>query len=123
MAYNPFNIFRRNQKAIFAVVTVVIMFMFVLSSGMTGKADFFNWLPEWIRGKTSKRDSVCEIDGTRVYSRDVEALRFQRVVANKFMQMAAFDARDAMRKALLEQSAQASPENAFIFQAVLQAKN
>ena len=46
MAYNPFSIFRRNQKAIFAVVTVVIMFMFVLSSGMTGKADFFNWLPE-----------------------------------------------------------------------------
>jgi hypothetical protein len=36
MAYNPFNIFRRNQKAIFAVVTVFIMFTFVLSSGLGG---------------------------------------------------------------------------------------
>ena len=36
MAYNPFNVFRRNQKAIFAVVTVFIMFTFVLSSGLRG---------------------------------------------------------------------------------------
>jgi hypothetical protein len=33
MAYNPFNIFRRNQKALFAVLTVFIMIMFTLQSG------------------------------------------------------------------------------------------
>ena len=65
MAYNPFNVFRRNQKAIFAVVTVVIMFMFVLSSGMTGKADFFNWLPEWFASK-KKGEVLCTIDGDKV---------------------------------------------------------
>ena len=123
MAYNPFNIFRRNQKAIFAVVTVVIMFMFVLSSGMTGKADFFNWLPEWLNSKKSRGDALCTIEGTKVFPRDVEALRFQRVVANKFMQRAAFETVESMRKALLDLSAQASPDNEFIFKMVLQARN
>ena len=85
MAYNPFSIFRRNQKAIFAVVTVVIMFMFVLSSGMTGKADFFNWLPEWVRGKAKKGDALCVLDGDRIYPRDLEVLRRQRMMASKFM--------------------------------------
>lgn len=123
MAYNPFNIFRRNQKAIFAVVTVVIMFMFVLSSGMTGKADFFNWLPEWIGSKSKTGEALCEIDGKRVYPRDIETLRFQRVVANKFMGYATGESLQSMRKALLDLSAQASPENSFIFQAALQARS
>lgn len=123
MAYNPFNIFRRNQKAIFAVVTVVIMFVFVLSSGMTGKADFFNWLPEWVRGKTKSNDALCSIDGSKVYEGEIKALRFQRVVANKFMQRAAFEAIESMRKTLLDLSAQASPDNEFIFKMVLQARN
>src|SRR5260221_13974549 len=104
MAYNPFSIFRRNQKAIFAVVTVVIMFMFVLSSGMTGKADFFNWLPEWLNSKKKKGDDLCTLDGSKIYRRDVDALRFQRIVANKFMQYAAPASGSAMRKSLLDLS-------------------
>jgi len=40
MAYNPFNIFRRNQKALFAVLTVFVMVVFTLSSGVAG-GDFF----------------------------------------------------------------------------------
>ncbi len=109
MAYNPFNIFRRNQKAIFAVVTVVIMFMFVLSSGMTGKADFFNWLPEWVRGKTKTGDALCSIDGDRVFPRDIEALRFQRVVANKFLMYASREAANNIQKSLIELQAKATP--------------
>ena len=58
MAYNPFNIFRRNQKAIFAVITVFIMFTFVLSSGLGGGADFFDWLPRWLGAKSKKGDVV-----------------------------------------------------------------
>ena len=72
MAYNPFNIFRRNQKAIFAVLTVFIMFTFVLSSGLGGGADFFDWLPRWLGQKSKKGDVVCTIDGGKIYSSELE---------------------------------------------------
>ena len=74
MAYNPFNIFRRNQKAIFAVITVFIMFTFVLSSGLRGGADFFDWLPRWIGQKSRKGDVVCTIDGTKIYYQPTRAI-------------------------------------------------
>ena len=69
MAYNPFNIFRRNQKAIFAVITVFIMFTFVLSSGLGGGADFFDWLNNerifgqalFDRRELALLDEVCEL--------------------------------------------------------------
>ena len=51
MAYNPFNIFRRNQKALFAVLTVFIMIMFTLSSGIQG-GDFFDTFSRWMGGKS-----------------------------------------------------------------------
>ena len=110
MAYNPFSIFRRNQKAIFAVVTVVIMFMFVLSSGMTGKADFFNWLPEWVRGKAKKGDALCVLDGDRIYPRDLEVLRRQRMMASKFMIEAAQETGFALNKELIELKTKATPQ-------------
>src|SRR5579859_2708864 len=88
MAYNPFNIFRRNQKAIFAVVTVIIMFVFVLSSGLGGGADFFDWLPRWLAGKSKKGDILCKIDGEKIYPSELNGpngLRSKRVMANRFM--------------------------------------
>src|SRR5215211_5325920 len=88
MAYNPFNIFRRNQKAIFAVVTVFIMFTIVLSSGLGGGADFFDWLPRWLGQKSQKGEVLCTIDGSKVYSSELEKLRFNRVMANRFMSLA-----------------------------------
>src|SRR5436305_14599697 len=88
MAYNPFTIFRRNQKAIFAVVTVFIMFTFVLSSGLGGGADFFDWFPRWLGGRT-KGDPVCTIGGDKVYEPDLVRLRRQRLLANRYMSMAA----------------------------------
>jgi hypothetical protein len=89
MAYNPFNIFRRNQKAIFAVLTVFIMIMFTLSSGVVG-GDFFDWFPQWLGRKTGKKgEEVCKIDGTKVYDGDLAQLRYHRVMANRFMDLAA----------------------------------
>src|SRR5438094_4727698 len=88
MAYNPFNIFRRNQKAIFAVVTVFIMFTFVLSSGLTGGADFFDWFPRWLGGR-QKGDPLCTVGGDKVYDADLIRLRKQRLIANRYMSIAA----------------------------------
>lgn len=110
MAYNPFNIFRRNQKAIFAVVTVFIMFTFVLSSGLGGGADFFDWLPQWIGGKTKRGEFLATIDGTKVYSRDLENLRFQRVIANKYLAYAATQAGLKLRDTVRDLQAQATPQ-------------
>ncbi len=109
MAYNPFNIFRRNQKAIFAVVTVIIMFVFVLSSGLGGGADFFDWLPRWLAGKSKKGDVLCKIDGEKIYPSELNGpngLRSKRVMANRFMIGAAEEAISAIYQFEEQQLAQ-----------------
>ncbi len=91
MAYNPFNIFRRNQKVIFAVITVFIMFTFVLSSGLGGGADFFDWLPRWLGSRSKRGPVICTIDGTKVTEAELtgpQGLRYQRLMANRFMDLA-----------------------------------
>lgn len=87
MAYNPFNIFRRNQKALFAVLTVFIMIMFTLSFG---RGDLFEQLPRWLG--SSRGEAVCKIDGHTVKSSELKGprgLHFRRVMANRFMYHAA----------------------------------
>lgn len=89
MAFNPFNIFRRNQRTIFAVVTVFTMFTFVLSSGIGGNSDFFEWLPNWIGSKKNKGEVLCVISGSKVTSRELSDIRTQRTIANQYMSQAA----------------------------------
>ena len=110
MAYNPFNIFRRNQKAIFAVITVFIMFTFVLSSGLGGGADFFDWLPRWLGSKSKKGDVMCSIDGSRVYSSELEQLRFNRVMANRYMTLGARLTHQELDRFVSEQASSLSRE-------------
>jgi hypothetical protein len=123
MAYNPFNIFRRNQKAIFAVVTVFIMFTFVLSSGLGGGADFFDWLPRWLGSKSKRGDVVCTIDGTKVYDSDLteagRGLRYQRVMANKYMMLAANETAVRLEANVVEQLNRMSPEGRSMMERVL----
>lgn len=113
MAYNPFNIFRRNQKAIFAVLTVFIMIMFTLSSGVVG-GDFFEWLPRWLGAKGKRGDVVCTIDGTKIYDGDLTdprgGLRLRRVMANRFMSMAATQTSSQLEAFADEQRNKLSPE-------------
>ncbi|HJZ56361.1 MAG TPA: hypothetical protein VKE74_15460 [Gemmataceae bacterium] len=110
MAYNPFNIFRRNQRAIFAVITVFIMFTFVLSSGLGGGADFFDWFPSWL-GSKKRGEQVCTIDSNKVYQGELDKLRFRRVMANRFMELAAAVAEDNLQQTTLpELMKSASPE-------------
>jgi len=89
MAYNPFNIFRRNQKALFAVLTVFVMIVFTLSSGVRG-GDFFETVSHWLGGRSGT--AVCKIDGHTVSTRELKGprgLHFRRVMANRFMYHAA----------------------------------
>jgi len=111
MAFNPFNIFRRNQRVIFAIVTVFVMFTFVLSSGLAGNADFFSWLPNWIGSKTNKGTSLFEIDGKRYYDRDLQDIRMQRVAANQYMSMAAGVALNNLNNEINNRIGKVSEEN------------
>jgi hypothetical protein len=111
MAYNPFNIFRRNQKALFAVLTVFIMFMFTLSSGVQN-GDFFETFGRWLGA--SKGEVVCTIDGHRITSRDLSGgtrgLEFRRLIANRFMYNAADEAIRELRATASQMRDKLSPQ-------------
>src|SRR5262245_43416432 len=108
MAYNPFNIFRRNQKAIFAVLTVFIMFMFVLSSGLGGGADFFDWFPRWIGGRGGEK--LCKIDGDDITTKDLDKVRFKRVMANRFMELSSRYTESAIHDYLVQKQTRVGAE-------------
>ena len=109
MAYNPFNIFRRNQKIIFAVLTIFIMFMFTLSSGVMG-GDFFDWFPRWLAGKSKKGEVMCTIDGSKVYESELTQLRFDRVMANRFMNLASTESQQLIIGEALAMRPRLSPQ-------------
>ncbi|AWM39660.1 hypothetical protein GobsT_19900 [Gemmata obscuriglobus] len=94
MAYNPFNIFRRNQKALFAVLTVFIMIMFTLSFGSN---DAFDRLSRWLGGGR-KGEVVCRLDGSTIKESDVSRVRRGRVMANSFMNLAASETLESLRR-------------------------
>jgi hypothetical protein len=115
MAYNPFNIFRRNQKVIFAVLTVFIMFMFTLSSGVVG-GDFFETFSRWLGSKGKRGEAVATIDGTKVYQGDLtepgRGLRYQRMLANSYMALAVREASVGLDKVARDQITHMSPQAA-----------
>lgn len=119
MAFNPFNIFRRNQRALFAVVTVFIMFTFVLSSGLGGGADFFDWFPAWF-GKNRGGDHICTIDGSKVKQGELDKLRFRRAMANRFMELAMMEAEENVQTTLAEKAKNITPQFRNMIPIVLQ---
>jgi hypothetical protein len=113
MAYNPFNIFRRNQKVLFAVLTVFIMIMFTLSSGVAG-GDFFETFSRWLGAKSARGEVVCKIDGSKVTAGELDggprSLRGQRLMANKFMSEAANETSRALASYLTDARPRLSKE-------------
>lgn len=84
MAFNPFDTFRKNSKALLAVLTIFIMFVFVLSSGIGG-GDFFDWLARAFGGRDSRGSMMGEIDGHEYHKQELDEIRQQRAAANAFM--------------------------------------
>lgn len=95
MAFNPFESFRRNSKAMLAVLTIFIMFVFILSSGVGG-GDFFDWLGRQLGGRDSRGSVMGEIEGSEYHARDLEEVRKNRAAANLFMTVASQHADFAM---------------------------
>src|SRR5689334_14988494 len=98
------------------------MFTFVLSSGMGGGADFFDWLPRWLGTKSQKGEVLCTIDGSQVHSGELEKLRFQRVMANRFMSLAGMQTAISLNNIINEQMSLASPDTRTIINEFRQAE-
>lgn len=107
MAYNPFDFFRRNQKLFFAGLTILVMFMFVLSFG---RGDFFSWFPEQLRKWQTTGDVMAKIDGAAIKESQLRDVATERNLANSYMMQAAGKAMDASYRAAEKEAEGANPD-------------
>ena len=121
MAFNPFDVFRRNQRILFAVLTVFVMFMFVLSSGLGGGGDFFDWLPQWLGSQSRHGETVATFDGGRVTTSQIGDVAQQRRLANRYMILAMDRTRANLAKYVADNQQRVSKANEPTVQGALQA--
>lgn len=90
MAFNPFHKFRKHRRAMFAVLTIICMFTFVLSFGA---GDFFGSVGQAVSGR-SRYPEVARLNGKKVDLNEIVRLRTQRQVANTYMIYAVMSAHE-----------------------------
>src|SRR5437762_2939584 len=95
MAFNPFHGFRRHQKKFFAALTILCMFIFVLSSGM-GRGDWFTMFGDWIAGRTSKSTAPASLYGKDLDQGVIATVQRMRLVANRYMDLAVGESQQAI---------------------------
>jgi hypothetical protein len=117
MAFNPFDIFRRNQRILFAVLTVVVMFMFVLSFG---QGDFFSMVPKLLSQRARTGEVLAEVGGRKVYSSEMSDLERRRLLANEYMVEMARRALGNLEKSAVENMATATAQNKQALQQVME---
>jgi hypothetical protein len=83
MAFNPFRAFRKHQKALFAALTIMCMFVFVLS----GASGFFQEWQSWLGGSGGYREFASAY-GKSITEPELRLLQNQRDYANVFMMSA-----------------------------------
>jgi hypothetical protein len=88
MAFHPFRTFRKYQKPMFATLAIICMFVFVLSIGTGGRGDLFTEIASWAGQGRKVANAVATIDGKQVGRDDLDRLRQQRVMANRFIGVA-----------------------------------
>ena len=84
MAFNPFHSFRKYSKVMFAILAIICMFTFVLSSGLGGGGDFFDQINRMVSSE-SPQNSVAEMFGEKVSQTKIFQVRQQRRIANQAM--------------------------------------
>src|SRR5262249_33714782 len=84
MAFNPFSAFRKHQKVIYAALTIVCMFTFVASAGISGRGDFFGEMAA-IVGMRTNAPAAATLAGKNITEPEFKIIRYQRLVANRFM--------------------------------------
>ncbi len=115
MAFNPFHSFRKYRKTMFAIITIICMFVFVLSSGLGGKGDLLNTGLSLGGG----RPAVVEIGGHQFDGAEIQNLRNQRLAANQCMRSIFLLAWSNTEKAVEARAKDLGPANAPIVQRLL----
>jgi hypothetical protein len=91
MAFNPFHTFSIRSKvgrATMAILGIVVMFTFVLSSGAVGSGnDFFDQIGS-IFGTKGRGEVLAVAYGDKIRDTDLAELRMQRRAAHDFLEMA-----------------------------------
>jgi hypothetical protein len=98
MAFNPFHRFRKHQKAIFAVLAIICMFVFILQFA-SGRGDPLNRMIERFGLGRARGDMVTTLYGKKVHEGDLQTLTQQRQAASDFLQFVSEQAHsDALRE-------------------------
>jgi hypothetical protein len=99
MAFHPFQSFRKRQKTLLAILTIFVMFIFILSYG---KGDAFDWLMTHLGAGRRPQDKteVVKLYGKTVTVGELAQLRDHRHVADTFIQRAVASAAQPERKKL-----------------------
>jgi len=82
MAFNPFHWFRKHTKIFMAILTIFVVIMFSLSSGISGGGDIFDQIARWFGGGKQRGKDVNELYGDTVTERDVRETTEGREMAN-----------------------------------------
>lgn len=89
MAFNPFEAFSIRSKlgrAVMAILGIVVMLTFVLSTGVTGRGnDFFDQIGAIFGGGKSHGDVVAVAYGDDIHEADLREISRQRQAANAFL--------------------------------------
>jgi hypothetical protein len=112
MAFHPFQFFRKRQKTFLAILTIFVMFIFILSWG--GRGDALTTIMSWMGGGGRGKDKteVTKLYGKTITVGEVEQVRASRRAVDTFMQRAVGQAEpkagnvDPPVKARLDQLAQ-----------------
>lgn len=99
MAFHPFKHFRKYQKVYLAGLTILTMIIFV---AQFGAGDPFTRLQQWIGMSVHHGDAVLELYGKKIYSEDLDKLRWQRQLASEFVLYDAFAIEHPLQKSLAD---------------------
>jgi hypothetical protein len=87
MAFHPFQTFRKRQKTLLAILTIFVMFIFILS--YSGRGDALDTIMSWISGRTRKdKTEVTELYGSTVTVGEMDQLLQHRRMADAFIKNA-----------------------------------
>src|SRR5260370_22434877 len=86
MAFNPFRGFRKQQKVIFAILTIICMLTFVLAGNFQG-GDALDWVVS-LFGGGKKGEVVTTLYGDSIYDAALDQQKRDRRLANFFMAIA-----------------------------------
>ncbi|MFM7152156.1 MAG: hypothetical protein ACKO23_20195 [Gemmataceae bacterium] len=100
MAFNPFNWFRKNQKVIFAGLTILCMVVFI---GQWGAGDVFTRMLARFGSSRASGQPVASLYGQTVREGDLEKEWQMRRMASDFLFSLAFESHPLVCKNLLDE--------------------